>query len=109
MDYTKSEFWIALAIGGSLCAAASAVMQLTNKSQEYQHTGFKFRAVIRDFCLGAFLAATIYMLIPDSISNTISGFMPKGSFTGGGGSVEAPAYSASSSGDIELRVGPARF
>lgn len=108
MDYTKTEFWIALAIGGSICAAGNTLLQFTNKSEE-QRREFNVRSVLRDFCIGAFLAATIYMFIPDSISNMISGAnsavesVSKG-FSGGG-----ERTSVSSSGDIELRLGPARW
>lgn len=109
MDYTKTDFWIALAIGGTVCAVANVGLQLTKKDPESNQQGFRVRSVVRDFCIGAFLAAVIFMFIPDSISNMISGAqsavgsVSKGFSGGGEGSTVAP------SGDIELRLGPARF
>lgn len=106
MDYTKSEFWIALAIGGSVCAAGNTLLQFTKKDDT--RPGFNFRSVIRDFCIGAFLAATIFMFLPESITNILGGaaesvsVVSKG-LTGGGSNSVSPM------GDIELRVGPARF
>ena len=107
MDYTKSEFWIALAIGGSLCASASTVLQLRSKSPEDPNSGFKARAVLRDFCIGAFLSATIYMFIPDSISSMISGAQNV-VLSQVGGAVSSMDSTAVGT-DVELRLGPARF
>lgn len=109
MDYTKSEFWIALAIGGSVCAAGNTLLQLTRKSPEESQKGFNVRSILRDFCIGAFLAATVFMFIPDSITNLISGAQGVvGSVSksmSGGGDITSTAHS----GDVELRLGPARW
>ncbi len=111
MDYTKTDFWIALAIGGSLCAVANVGLQLTKKQTE-DSKGFNGRSVVRDFCIGAFLAATVFMFLPDSVSNFIAGLQSVGqsvsqassAVTGGGESSSIAPPS-----DIELRLGPARF
>jgi len=95
MEPTSSPgFWIAIAIGGTIIALVSAIQQLTkDKSEPYSE--FNIKPVARDFCIGAFLTATIYMMIPDSIQSLLtqaSGFLPKSSGT-----------------DVELQTGPARF
>lgn len=89
-----------------MCAGGNTLLQFTKKDET--RPGFNFRSVIRDFCIGAFLAATIFMFLPDSVTTMLGGAaesvssMSKG-LTGGGSS------SVSHMGDIELRVGPARF
>jgi len=100
MDYTNPGFWIALMVGGSLAALLSAFHQYTStKSKE----SFRYRAVFRDFCIGAFLTAAVYMFLPESITKWISETLPLQSvkLEQSGGSVL--------SSDIELQVGPARF
>jgi len=94
MDYTQPGFWIAISVGGSLVGSLSAFQQYTNKEEE-----FRTRAVIRDFCIGAFLTAIIYMFIPDSIQSIITTVST--STTNLATKVSSP--------DIELQVGPARF
>jgi hypothetical protein len=93
---SPSGFWIAIAIGGSIIAILSAVQQYTSKDSQLPYSSFNLKPVARDFCIGAFLTATVYMMIPDSIQNLVSqlkDFMPK----------------ASGSQEIELQTGPARF
>ena len=100
MDYTNPGFWIALGAGGSLAAALSAAQQYMAKEKE-----FRYRAVFRDFCIGAFLTAAVYMFLPESINKWISEAIP--SFDTKLQSGGAPPASLSS--DIALQVGPARF
>jgi hypothetical protein len=109
MDYTQPHFWIALGIGGSLIASLSAAQQLASKNpQEPFAEAFRIRPVVRDFCIGAFLTAVVYMLLPESmtswieagqatLSNTIAAVQKQ---TGGG---SPPAQ------DFDLQIGPARF
>jgi hypothetical protein len=97
---TKPGFWMALAIGGALVGAASFAQQsMTRKDGE----PFRLRAVFRDFILGAFLSATIYMMLPDSVDSWASSLIK----TGGG--VMSSSVSSSPSSDVELHTGPARF
>ena len=95
MDSPSSGFWIAIVIGGTIIAILSAVQQYTkDKSQPYSE--FNVKPVLRDFCIGAFLTAAVYMMIPDSIQSLLTqatDFLPK----------------AAESSDIELQTGPARF
>ena len=60
------------------------------------YSDFNFKPVARDFCIGAFLTATVYMMIPDSIQELMN---------------QAQTMFPKSSGpqDIELQTGPARF
>ena len=60
------------------------------------YSDFNFKPVARDFCIGAFLTATVYMMIPDSIQEMLN---------------QAQNMFPKSSGpqDIELQTGPARF
>jgi hypothetical protein len=106
MDYTNPEFWIAIGVGGSLIASLSAGQQWLNKDNGNEP--FNTRAVIRDFCLGAFLTATLYMFLPESFHSWISSasaLIPS-STTQSGGSLSS---SSAATQDIELQVGPARF
>lgn len=97
---TKPGFWMALAIGGALVGAASFGQQaMTRKDGE----PFRMRAVFRDFILGAFLSATIYMMLPDSVDSLTASLMK----TGGG--VMSASVSSGASSDVELHTGPARF
>jgi hypothetical protein len=100
---TKPGFWMALAIGGTVVGAASFGQQaMTRKDGEK----FRLRAVFRDFILGAFLSATIYMMLPESVDSWTSSLMKKGISVGG--AMSSPVSSGASS-EIELHTGPARF
>jgi hypothetical protein len=90
MDLSPYGFWIAIIIGGTIIAVFSAYQQYTSDE-------FKVKPVIRDFVIGAFLAAVAYMFVPETIQellnnsqSTVSNMMP-------------------SSNEIELQTGPARF
>jgi hypothetical protein len=97
---TKPGFWMALVIGGVLVGAASFGQQaMTRKDGE----PFRMRAVFRDFILGAFLSATIYMMLPDSVDSWTASLIK----TGGG--VMSASVSSGASSDVELHTGPARF
>jgi len=103
--------WIAIAVGGGVVGTISALHQYTSKGNE----PFNIRPIIRDFCLGAFLAAAVYMFLPESIDSWISAgsslkdsLVPKlGSMTSVFGAT--PASVSVSTPDIELQTGPARF
>ncbi|NDB61342.1 hypothetical protein EB001_23325 [bacterium] len=97
---TKPGFWMALAIGGALVGAASFAQQsMTRKDGE----PYRLRSVVRDFILGAFLSATIYMILPDSVDSLTTFLMKTG------GSPISASLSSSASSDVELHTGPARF
>ena len=88
---TKPGFWMALAIGGALVGAASFAQQsMTRKDGE----PYRLRAVFRDFILGAFLSATIYMMLPDSVDSLTNSLMK----TGGG--VMSATVSSGASSDV---------
>jgi len=116
MDVSNPGFWIAIGIGGTVIASMSFAEQYMTKDK---NEPFRMRAVFRDFCIGAFLTATIYMFLPESIQSWISaGTSAIKSMTGGGSTTGAAttsntsssaSASASSSSDIELQFGPARF
>ena len=89
MESTSTGFWIAIAIGGAIIAILSAVQQYTSKASE-----FSVKPVARDFCIGAFLTAAVYMMIPDSIQSLLT---------------QAQGLMKSSGTDVELQTGPARF
>ena len=87
---------MAIAIGGTIIAVLSAVQQYSSRDSSMPYSDFNFKPVARDFCIGAFLTATVYMMIPDSIQellNQAQNMFPK----------------SSGSQDIELQTGPARF
>jgi hypothetical protein len=107
MDYTNPEFWIALGVGGSLVGAMSAGQQFMNKNSNQPYSEFRVRAVIRDFCLGAFLTAILYMFLPDSFHSMIS--FGQDTLTKIGGSVTEKVSKSVSFSDMELQTGPARF
>jgi hypothetical protein len=93
MDTPATGFWIAIACGGIIIAILSAVQQYYSKDT----SEFNVKPVARDFCIGAFLTATVYMMIPDSVQEFMDqaqNMFPK---------------SSGSSQDIELQTGPARF
>ena len=88
MNLSPYGFWIAIIIGGTVIAAFSGYQQYTSDE-------FKVKPIIRDFVIGAFLAAVAYMFVPETIQefldtsqSTVSNMMP---------------------GEIELQTGPARF
>jgi len=86
---SSTGFWIAIAIGGTIIAILSAVQQYTSKQE------FTVKPVARDFCIGAFLTATVYIMIPDSVQSLLT--QANGLFKSSGPQ------------DIELQTGPARF
>ena len=95
MDYSKPGFWIAILVGGAIVASLSAAQQyMTNEPS----TPFTFRPVLRDFCLGSFMTATIYMFLPDSVDSWISA-----------GKDSLTQLSMNPATDVELQTGPARF
>jgi hypothetical protein len=97
MDTSQPGFWIAILIGGAVIAASSAFQQYSTKPEQ-----FNTKPVIRDFCIGAFLTAVIYMFIPDTVQNILSsGKTALSSLT------QSPHVTANA--DVELQTGPARF
>jgi hypothetical protein len=101
MDTSQPGFWIAILIGGAVIAAASAFQQYNTKPEQ-----FNTKPVIRDFCIGAFLTAVIYMFIPDTVQNLLSSSQTAAS-TALSSLTKAPAVTANA--DVELQTGPARF
>jgi len=97
MDTSQPGFWIAILIGGAVIAAASAFQQYSTKPEQ-----FNTKPVIRDFCIGAFLTAVIYMFIPDTVQNLLSSGQTALSSM-------ASSSQASANADVELQTGPARF
>jgi hypothetical protein len=104
MDYTNTDFWIAIGVGGSVVASLSAGQQFMTKESGQD---LRYRAVFRDFCFGAFLTAILYMFLPESIHSwiTVGQSAVKEVSKGVSGLASAP----SSFGDYELQTGPARF
>ena len=97
----KPGFWIAIAIGGFVVAVLSFAQQYASKQSDEP---FRMRSIFRDFFLGAFLSATIYMFLPESIDTWMSFLITKTT------SVTATAAAGSGlSSDLELHTGPARF
>ena len=112
MDYTNTDFWIAILAGGSVIAAASAGQQIYWKDPDAVQEGIRVRAVVRDFCIGAFLTAILYMFLPESFQNIISaGSSAAQSMKSAVSTSVGTAASTSFSGleSIEIRTGPARF
>lgn len=111
IDSSQPGFWIAIAIGGSLIASASAYQQYTSNAQGQE---FSAKPVIRDFCIGAFLTAIVYMFLPDTVQSMFSSSQTVASDMLHSITKETVA-SVSASGkqgldmDIELQTGPARF
>ncbi len=102
MEPTKPGFWIALSVGGAIVGAMSAFQQFQTKEQGQT---FRMKSVIRDFILGAFLTAILYMFIPESILNAVSfGQNVISSSVERATKPSAPSYS-----DFEIQTGPARF
>jgi DMSO reductase anchor subunit len=85
---TPYGFWIAILIGGSVIAAFSAYQQYTSDE-------FRVKPVIRDFVIGAFLAAVTYMFVPETIQEFLN--------------TSQSTITAMVPGEIELQTGPARF
>jgi hypothetical protein len=109
MDYTNTDFWIAIGVGGSLVGAMSTAQQLLNKNENEPYSGFRGRAVLRDFCLGAFLTAILYMFLPETFSSWISSAQSVASSVVSKGMSGSASGTTSGFGDYELQVGPARF
>ena len=101
MDYTNTDFWIAIGVGGSVIASASAAQQILTRNHSEPYSGVKVKSIFRDFFLGAFLTALLYMFLPESFQSWISS---------GKSAVESLTPSLPKSvGEYELQVGPARF
>lgn len=96
MDFTKSGTWKAVLAGGIIIALASYVYQTYTKEPSDE---IKVRPVIRDFCLGAFVTAAVYMFLPESIDTLIE---TTSTAVANATTVAAPV-------DVELQTGPARF
>lgn len=111
MDYTQPHFWIALTLGGTLVASLSTAQQLLSKDPNEPYSeAFRVRPVLRDFCIGAFLTAIIYMFLPESMTSwiqagqtTLSNTLASVQKQAGG------AMSSSAAQDFDLQIGPARF
>jgi hypothetical protein len=106
MEASKPGFWIALSVGGAIVGAMSAFQQMQTKEQGQS---FRMKSVVRDFILGAFLTAVLYMFVPESILSAVSfgqksveSIGEKLSAAAGGATV--PKFS-----DFEIQTGPARF
>ena len=116
MDYTNTDFWIAIFVGGSIIAAISAGQQFFWKDADTPQE-FRKRAIVRDFCIGAFLTAILYMFLPESFqglisastsaAQTVSSSM-KSSVSNALSSVQS-AGGSSNLESLEIRTGPARF
>lgn len=100
MDYAKPGFWIAILIGGAIVASLSAIQQYATTE-----SSFTFRPVFRDFFLGSFVTASMYMFLPESFDSMVSSMPTLASITAGGGAAAAAAAADA----IELQTGPARF
>jgi len=96
MDFTKSGTWKAVLAGGIVIALASYIYQTYTKEPSEE---IKVRPVVRDFCLGAFVTAAVYMFLPESIDTLIETTS----------TAVANATSVATPVDIELQTGPARF
>ena len=92
MDFTKSGVWKAVLGGGILIAIASYIYQIYTKEPTEE---VRLRPVLRDFCLGASVTASIYMFLPESFDSILAYTETK--------------PSVASAVDIELQTGPARF
>jgi hypothetical protein len=88
-------FWIAIAIGGTIIAVLSAVQQYSSRDSSMPYSEFSMKPVARDFCIGAFLTAMVYMMIPDSFQEIMSKVQEM--------------FKSSGTQEIELQTGPARF
>lgn len=108
MDYTNTDFWITLVLCGGIVAAMSAVQQTMSKNPNEPYSKFNIRPVIRDFCLGGFLGALLFMFFPESISSWLS-FSTNSIESVSKSVTSSLAKVSSQASDIELQFGPARF
>jgi hypothetical protein len=96
MDFTKSGIWKAVLAGGIVVAIVSYIYQVYTKDPSEE---LRIRPVVRDFCLGACLTASIYMFLPESIDLFIDSTA----------TAVAKVTTVANPVDIELQTGPARF
>ena len=96
MDFTKSGMWKAVLVGGVVIALVSYIYQVSTKEPSDE---LKIRPIVRDFCLGACITASIYMFLPESIDSIIHSTA----------NAVATATAVATPVDIELQTGPARF
>lgn len=108
MDYTQPGFWIAIGVGGSLVASLSTFQQFSMKQPGED---IRVRAIVRDFCLGAFLTAILYMFLPESMLSWVSAgqSIVSSTVTKLSSPSNTSPQSGGSFGDIEIQTGPARF
>jgi hypothetical protein len=95
MDFTKSGTWKAVLAGGVIIAIVSYMYQVYTKDPSEE---FRYRPVVRDFCLGACVTAAVYMFLPESIDSIIDST-----------ATAVAAATVATPVDIELQTGPARF
>jgi hypothetical protein len=95
MDVTKAGLWLSLFVGGLLVALISGFTQYNNKGENEE---FRIRPVIRDFCLGAVVSATVYSFLPESVDQLVSS-----------AAASVVALKPVEAAEIELQTGPARF
>jgi hypothetical protein len=103
MDYTNPDFLLALGIGGTAIGVLSLLFQVMSKNHEEPYSGIRYRAVFRDFFFGAFITSLLYMFMPESVLNVVSASQETLSKLSGGSPF------ASSTPDLEIQTGPARF
>jgi hypothetical protein len=99
MEVPQSGFWIAIAAGGVIIATMSAAQQVWFKDPQ-EPSGFRVKAVARDFFIGSFLAAIAYMFLPESIQTWINSSQT---------ALKSMTATAAATPDVELQTGPARF
>ena len=103
MDYTNPDFLLSIGIGGTVIGVLSLLFQVFSKNPEHPYPGIRYRAVFRDFFFGAFLTSLLYMFMPESVLNVVSAGQETLSKLSGGSPF------ASSTSDLEIQTGPARF
>lgn len=108
MNTSQPGFWIAIGVGGSLVATLSAVQQYRGKDIG---EAFRPQPVVRDFCIGAFLTAILYMFLPESFETMVSAGqgMVSDAVSKATTQIGGNGQAAVGGGDIELQIGPARF
>jgi hypothetical protein len=106
MDYTNTDFWIAIAIGGTVVGSFNLLQQVFYKNPEEPYSGIRYRTVFRDFFFGSFLTALLYMLLPESFQNMISAGQTSLQKLSGG---SLASFTSSAPQDFEIQTGPARF
>jgi hypothetical protein len=111
VSLTNPTFWMSVAVGAIVLAAASGAWQmfgLRDEEEQQQPRKLNTKAMARDGILGAIFTAMAWTLVPDSMKS-LSDSVGSGVSTAASSTASIATRARAVSGDFELQIGPPRF